>query len=220
MTLKAELDAFRAEFIGKVPPAIREAMTRGDTALAATDILQRAVKAGDFAPEFALTDQKGTVVPLADLLRDGPVVLSFYRGGWCPYCNLELRALQAHANDFARFGAKLIAISPQTPDVSLSTAEKNALAFPVLSDTGSNVAKSYGIAFDLAEELRPIYTQLGHALPDRNGDESWILPIPATYVIDRSGKITFAYVDTDYRRRLEPSEIIRALSALAPAKAA
>ena len=161
-----------------------------------------------------MPDARGGYVRLNGLLAAGPVVLSFYRGGWCPYCNLELRALQQALPEITRLGATLVAVSPQTPDESLSTAEKNALAFPVLSDAGSATAKSFGIAYDLAEELRPIYTRFGHALPDKNGDEGWVLPIPATYVIDTDGTIALAYVDVDYRNRLEPAEILTALQSL------
>jgi peroxiredoxin len=215
MSLKAELDAFRADFMAKVPAEIREAMERADMELAASGILDRALKAGERVPEFRLPDARGGFVRLNDLLAKGPVVLSFYRGGWCPYCNLELRALQAVLPKITELGAKLVAISPQTPDESLSTAEKNELAFSVLSDVGSATAKAFGIAFDLAEELRPIYARLGHALPDKNGDESWVLPIPATYVIDRDGTVALAFVDVDYRNRLDPAEIIAVLRAIA-----
>jgi peroxiredoxin len=214
MTLKAELDAFRSEFMAKAPPQIREAMTSADMELAASGITQRAIKAGNRAPDFRLPDTRGGHVRLQDLLTRGPVVVSFYRGGWCPYCNLELRALQNALPAIKLVGAELVAISPQRPDESLSTAEKNALAFPVLSDVGSATAKAYGIAFDLAEELRPIYTRFGHALPDKNGDDSWVLPIPATYVIDTNGTVVLAFVDVDYRNRLEPTEIIAALGCL------
>jgi peroxiredoxin len=206
MSLKAELEAFRAD--------IRAMMQTADLTLAASGIMDRALKGGDRAPDFSLRDANGDVFHLADALSAGPVVLSFYRGGWCPYCNLELRALQAALPEVRRLGASLIAVSPQTPDESLSTAEKNALAFTVLSDRGSEVAKRFGIAFDLAEELRPIYARFGHALPDKNGDDSWVLPIRATYVIGGDGILALAFVDTDYRSRLEPSDILRALEAL------
>jgi peroxiredoxin len=214
MSLKADLDAFRSEFMAKAPSEIRKAMVRADTELAASGIAQRALKAGDHAPDFRLADARGEYVRLYDLLENGPVVLSFYRGGWCPYCNLELRALQKALPEITRLGAKLVAVSPQTPDESLSTAEKNELAFPVLSDVGSAAARSFGIAFDLAEELRPIYAASGHALPEKNGDDGWVLPIPATYVIDRDGTIVLAFVDVDYRNRLEPAEILAALLSL------
>lgn len=215
MSLKSELDATRNAFMSKVPREIRDAMVRADLALAGSGLAARALKAGDRVADFTLPGADGRSVTLSQLLARGPVVVSFYRGGWCPYCNLELRALQRELPTFARLGATLVAISPQTPDESLSTAQRNELAFPVLSDVGSGVARAFGIAFELAFELRPIYTRLGHALPDRNGDSSWVLPLPATYVIDRDGTVAFAFVDTDYRSRLEPADIVTVLESLA-----
>ena len=212
MLLSTELNAFRAEFMEKVPAAIRDAMTKADLALAAGGITERALKAGATAPDFILPDVHGNKVKLSTLLAKGPVVLSFYRGGWCPYCNLELRALQQVLPQLKQLGATLVAISPQTPDESLSTSEKNALSFPVLSDQASTVASSFGITFDLADELRPIYTAFNHALPQKNGVDSWVLPIPATYVIAKTGKILLSFVDVDYRNRLEPSAVITVLS--------
>lgn len=212
MSLAADLQAFRTDFMNRAPAPIREAMARADLALAASGIAGKALGAGNRAPDFALPDARGGEVRLSTLLADGPVVLSFYRGGWCPYCNLELRALQQSLPAFRALGASLVAVSPQTPDASLSTAERNALDYPVLSDAGSAVAKAFGIAFDLADELRPIYAGFGHALPELNGDDGWVLPIPATYVIDRDHTIVLAYVDTDYRSRLEPADIVAALS--------
>jgi peroxiredoxin len=214
MSLKAELDSFRADFMTQVSPETREAMVRADMELAASGISQNALKAGDHVPDFRLPDARGNYVRLYTLLAKGPVVLSFYRGGWCPYCNLELRSLQKVLPQITALGAELVAISPQTPDESLSTAEMNELAFPVLCDACSVTAKAFGIAFDLAEELRPIYARFGHALPDKNGDDSWVLPIPATYVIDRDGTVALAFVDVDYRNRLEPKEILTVLQAL------
>jgi peroxiredoxin len=213
MLLKEELDAFRSEFMAEAPPEIRDAMVHANKELAASGIAQRALKAGDRAPDFNLPDARGGYVRLKDLLATGPVVLSFYRGGWCPYCNLELRALQHVLPEITRL-AKLVAVSSQTPDESLSTTENNALSFSVLSDIGSTIAKAFGIAYDLAEELRSIYVRSGHALPEKNGDDSWVLPIPATYVIDTDGIIALAFVDVDYRNRLEPAEILTALQSL------
>jgi peroxiredoxin len=214
MTLSSELEALRLGFFNKAPPEIRDAILRADLALAASGLADRAIKAGDPAPDFALPDMDGRTVRLSTVLGSGPIVVSFYRGGWCPYCNLELRALQRLLPAFEALGARLLAISPQTPDQSLTTAQRNALSFTVLSDAGSAVARAFGIAFDLAEELRPLYARLGHALPVMNGDESWVLPAPATFVIDRDGTIALAFVDTDYRNRLEPADILAALKTL------
>ena len=214
MSLKAELDAFRSEFMAQLPPEIRDAMVHADMELAASGIAQRALKTGDRAPDFRLPDARGGYVRLKDLLAAGAVVLCFYRGGWCPYCNLELRALQQVLPEITRLGAKLVAVSPQTPDESLSTTEKNALSFSVLSDIGSTAAKSFGIAYDLAEELRSLYARSDDALPEKNGDKSWVLPIPATYVIDADGTVALSFVDVDYRNRLEPAEILTALQSL------
>lgn len=213
-SLQQQLDAFRHEFMAKAPAEVREAMERADRSLAASGITQRALQAGDRVPDFALPDALGKPWQLSSALARGPVVVSFYRGGWCPYCNLALRALQQVLPAIHQLGAQLVAISPQTPDESLSTAEKNELAFPVLSDAQSRTARSFGIAFELAQELRPIYTKFQHALPDKNGDGSWTLPIPATYVIDQDGIVRLAFQDTDYRNRIEPADILSALEAL------
>lgn len=220
MSLTAELDALRTRFMASAPADIRTAMARADRDLAVSGLAARALKAGDRAPDVTLPDAEGRAVSLRDVLAQGPVIVSFYRGGWCPYCNLELRALQAILPQLRALGATLVAISPETPDETLSTTEKNALAFPVLSDTGSAAARAFGIAFDLAEELRPIYANFGHALPERNGDDSWTLPAPATFVIDRDGAVALAFVDVDYRNRLDPADILAAVRALAtPARA-
>jgi peroxiredoxin len=142
------------------------------------------------------------------------VVLTFYRGAWCPYCNLALRALQQHLEAITARGAQLVAVSPQVPDESLSLTEKHQLAFDVLSDVGSDVAKQYGIAFDLSDELGALYDRLGFELHRVNGGHARTLPLPATYVIDRDGLIRWAFVDTDYAVRAEPDDILTALDQL------
>jgi peroxiredoxin len=195
-----------------MPADTAAAMTRADAALAWSDLVGQAVGAGEFAPDFTLPDAEGKPVSLHRALRDGPVILSFYRGGWCPYCNFELRAYQALQAEMRDAGVTLIAVSPQTPDASAATVNANQLGFDVVSDAGSHVSRAYGIAFDLAEELRPLYARLGHALPEQNG-AGWVLPVPATFVIAPSGEIVLAFIDTDYRRRLDPRDAIAAAAA-------
>lgn len=138
-------------------------------------------------------------------------MLTFYRGGWCPYCNLQLRAYQAALPQIAALGARLVAISPQLPDNSLGTVEKNALTFDVLSDAGNTVARSYGLVYALPAELREALRSNDKALSRINGDESWELPVPATYVIGKDGRVLLASLHIDYRTRLEPEAILAAL---------
>ena len=213
-TLSAQLAAYKAGFISRVPAA-RVAMMEDATAkLRSSGIEASAKKAGDRAPSLSLADARGELVSLDRLLAKGPVVAIFYRGGWCPYCNLELRAWQAHLAELASLGATLVAISPQTPDNSLSTAEKNELAYPVLSDSDLIAAKGFGIAFPLPPELIDLYSTVGNNLPELNGNGQWVLPIPATFVIDSSGVIQFAHVVADYRERAEPVDVMNAVRAI------
>jgi peroxiredoxin len=139
-------------------------------------------------------------------------VLIFYRGGWCPYCNLELRAWQQQLEVLKSLGATLVAVSPQTPDNSLSTAEKNELAFTLLSDSALEAATAFGVAFELPQELIELYGRVGNDLPVLNGNGRWVLPLPATYVIDTEGRIAYAHVEADYRERAEPTEVLAVLA--------
>lgn len=176
--------------------------------LQATGVCERARRAGDLAPDVTLADASGAPVKLSDLWRGGPLVVIFYRGGWCSYCNLQLHAWQQHASELRRLGAALIAISPQTPDHSLDTIERNALAYTVLSDSRLDAANGFGIAFTLPPELIDLYASAGTDIPVLNGNDQWVLPIPATYVIDPTGRIRFAHVELDYRERIEPQSVI------------
>ena len=213
-SLAFQLASYKAGFIGRAPAA-RVAMMEAATAhLKSTGIESLALKVGDRAPSLNLPDAKGEQVSLNHLLELGPVIAIFYRGGWCPYCNLELRAWQAHLVELNSLGATLVAISPQTPDNSLSTAEKNALAFPVLSDSDLAAAHGFGIAFTLPPELVDLYSSVGNNLPELNGNGQWVLPMPATFVIDKSGVIQFAHVEADYRERAEPGDVLAIIRAM------
>ncbi|THC44067.1 peroxiredoxin-like family protein [Streptomyces sp. A1499] len=214
MTLRDELRDLYENGHRKLPADVLEVMDRGAAELLATRIAESALTTGDRAPRFTLPSATGDEVSLDTLLTEGPVVLTFYRGAWCPYCNLALRALQQHHDALTARGARLVAVSPQIPDESLTLIEKERLGFDVLSDLGSDVAKQYGIAFDLSDELGALYDRLGFELHRVNAGHARTLPLPATYVIDRAGVIRWAFVDADYSVRAEPSDILAALGSL------
>lgn len=216
MTLQAKLDAFKADFeAGKppynVPPSVIETMRRATAELIASGAAARALKAGDKAPAFTLKDPDGRPVSSADLLRKGPLVVSFYRGVWCPYCNMELQALQAVLPEFQAFGANLVAISPQTAVNSRKSVRQNALSFPILSDPSNDVAAAFGIRFALPGYLVELYQSLKNDLPSFNDDPDWTLPMPARYVIAQDATILYAEVNPDYTRRPEPEDMLPAL---------
>jgi peroxiredoxin len=206
--------AFQADLVKQAPDAARvfdeeiQALVRGRIGSGAPHV-------GDRAPTFTLPDARGGEVALERLLRDGPVALVFYRGQWCPYCDLALRAYQEVLPQIRALRATLVAVSPQVPDESLSTAEKRGLAFPVLSDHGNGVARRYGLVFMVSEALDRLHRTFGIDLARSNGDASNELPVPGVFVVARDQRIGFAYVEADYRQRLEPAELLRQLERVA-----
>ncbi|MDJ0742200.1 MAG: peroxiredoxin-like family protein [Xenococcaceae cyanobacterium MO_167.B27] len=214
MNLTEQLTDVRNKFRSNQPEEIKEVMAKATTDLINSKIAEQSLNVGDQVPYFTLPNAVGKNINIQSLLEKGAVVISFYRGGWCPYCNLELRALQKSLPEIEAKGATLVAISPETPDNSLSTSEKNELTFEVLSDQGNQIAKQFGLVFTLPEELRPIYEQFGIDLPAYNGDETFELPIPATYIVAPDGKITHSFVNPDYTQRLDPTEIITAIKSI------
>jgi len=175
---------------------------------------RRALRIDDEAPDFLLQNTDCQQISLYDRLNQGAVILCFYLGSWCPYCNLELRAYQELLPKIQALGASVLAISPQTLDASRKTAIKNSLSFDVLSDSGCQIARDYGIVFEIPAPLKLLYTELGHALPDYNGTEDWLLPVPATFIIDRRRPIALAHIDVDYSKRYEPADAIAILLSL------
>ena len=212
MTLAQEIAKFQAEMAGEMPPDVAQLFARKTEELIETGIARQALHEGDALPAFTLPDIFGKTVASSQLLEKGALVLSFYRGSWCPYCNLELNALQRELPRIEAAGGQLVAISPELPDKSLSLVEKHALTFQVLSDVGNRVARQFGLVFSMDQELRPVFDQFGIHLPDHNGDENWELPLPATYVIGNDGRIAYAFVNADYTKRAEPEDIIAALN--------
>jgi peroxiredoxin len=187
------------------------AFDRDAEALGADGRFPAAPGVGATAPLFTLPDARGGSVALADLLGQGPVVLVFYRGAWCPYCNLQLAAFQSALNDIEAAGATLVAVSPQTPDQSLSFAEQKALEFPVLTDASNEVADAYGLAYTASSVATDTLRELGVELSSFNGDDTNRLPAAATFVIGRDGRIRFASVSGDYRWRVGPEEVLAVL---------
>jgi len=225
MSLQARLDAFKADFeAGKppynVPPAVIETMHRATAELIASGAADKALKAGDTAPAFTLNDPDGRPVGSAELLRKGPLVLSFYRGAWCPYCNMELQALEAARPAFEQLGATLVAISPQTAPNSRKSLRQNSLGFPILSDPEGTVAAAFGLRFRLPDYLVELYKSLKNDLPSFNADPAWTLPMPGRYVIARDGTILYAEVNPDYTRRPEPEDMLPVLRQAAASRAA
>lgn len=199
-------------FKKKAPVEVQEVMLAATKKLEEEGISKNALKVGDKFEDVELTNIEGNSVKLYDYFNDNDfLVVNFYRGAWCPYCNLELKALQGVLGELKELNASLIAISPQTPDNSLSTKEQNELEFEVLSDIGNKVAKEIGLVFSLAEELRPIYAQFGIDIPASNDEETYNLPMPATYVINKDKEIVFSFIDEDYTKRSEPNDIIEAI---------
>lgn len=215
MRLTKEIAAFEEEKQRTHDRDVLDMIDATTADLVATGIAGQALAKGDRAPAFELPDHLGNLVRSAALLAEGPVLINFYRGNWCPYCNLELRAYQAQLERIERAGASLVAISPMLPDSSLDIAEKNRLAFPVLSDVGNKVAADFGLVFTVDARIQAMYLErLGNDLPRLNGDDSFTLPLPATYVIGQDGIIAYAYVNADYRLRAEPEEALAALEGL------
>jgi peroxiredoxin len=225
MALQDRLDALKADFeSGRFPlkPSQEQLaiMRRATAELIDSGQAQRAKKAGDTAPEFTLLDPDGKPVSSRDLLAKGPLIVSFYRGVWCPYCNLELQALQAALPDLVTRGASLVAISPQTAPNSRKSQRENKLDFPILSDVKSEVADAFGIRFKLSDELVGLYKSFKNDLPTFNADPSWVLPMPARYVIGTDGVIVYAEISPDYTQRPDPSDLLPVLDRLQTSKAA
>jgi peroxiredoxin len=206
MSLQDQLSGFRASWEERVGDDIASTVAAHNDALRRSGIAARALGPGARFPDLALADARGGRTRIYDKLARGPLVVTFYRGGWCPYCSLELRAYQAALGEIRALGADLVAVSPEMPD-----AQKNALEFDVLSDTNGALADALGIRFELAPPIVELYRRAGNDLAARNGDGRWSLPMPATYVLRSDGTIALAFVDPEYRRRLEPAAALGTL---------
>ena len=214
------LRAFQAEQAAS--PSKFTAEDRATMARAGADLARAlpdpGIKVGEIAPDFALPDAHGNTVRLADLLKNGPVVLVFYRGAWCPYCNLQLKAFRDALPQFKAAGAQLVAVTPQKPDRSLEQFKTEPPGFPVLSDLTSDTMKAYKLYFEVDAELAAVYRKNSLDLEAFNGEGRNVLPVAATFVIDQAGVVRAMQADTDYTKRMEPAEALAQLGELAPSR--
>ncbi|MES9846696.1 MAG: peroxiredoxin-like family protein [Candidatus Sedimenticola sp. 6PFRAG5] len=210
--LKENIDAYNEAKKEKVPPEILATMAQCTEELKGAGIESRALRVGDTMPDFELPNQHGESRRLSRYLAESPVVLNVYRGGWCPYCNMEMKALHDVLPEIEARGARLIGLTPETPDKAMTTAENNGIDIDILSDEANRVARQMGLVFELPQALRPIYQKIGIDIPAYNGDDSFMLPVPATYIIGQDGVILYDFVNADYTLRLEPSEIVAILT--------
>ena len=211
-TLQGELDRKRAG--SKIPDSTRMTMEQATAELEKSGMVAKAKSKGDQFVDFTLPNINGDKVKLSDKLKKGPVILTFYRGGWCPYCNIQLKAYQDHLEEFEAAGGQLIAVSPESSDSANTTVDKNEIKYEILSDNLNKVARNYGLAFKLSEELKNVYLKFGLDLEKNQGNDSWELPVPATYVINQDGKIVYSFLNVDYVQRAQPKDIIKALNSI------
>lgn len=212
--LAEELAEFLKTVSGNLPPETLKTMARVIEEFKTSGVESRALKVGAKAPPFRLRSSQGEWVSSSDLLARGPLVISFYRGGWCPFCSLELRAWERRLEDLKALHAGFVAISPEIPQKTVETAESKELSFPVLSDEGFRVSEQFGLVFTLSPEAVGLQRGFGVDLPAVNGVSEWKLPVPATFVVDRDGIIRWTFVEPDYTKRAEPDEVLDVLRKL------
>jgi peroxiredoxin len=219
MTLNTELAALRSCMMARVGADQAEVVKAVEQQMLAAGYDRNAPHLGDIAPDFTLPDQRGRAVNLYEALRRGPVILSFYRGGWSPFCMLTLRALQREVTAAGRIPATIMAISPQDQTTTAATAETHAVTFPLLSDYKAGVGHAWSLMYDLPEGLRPLYERLGHSLAKLNGCGTWAVPLTAGYVIGTDRRVVYAHLDPRPQVRMDPPEalaVARKVAALQP----
>ena len=212
-SLTEDLNTFIQEYINTAPDEVQSDFNRGIDELRGSGILDNAINVGDYAPEFKLINAIGKEVSLYDELEKGHVVLVWYRGGWCPYCNLQLQHIQRKLSEIHEAGGQVIAISPELPDKTMTTKERHMLQFQVLSDVNNRIADRYKLAYSVPNYVVDHY-DLSSKLHIHNGNEDNRLPLAVTYVIAKNGVVEYAFLDADYKNRASPEEIIEVLQDL------
>lgn len=204
MALQTELNGVFSNFSQNGPKDVVQTIEKSLADFKTSFDPKSTIQVGDALPPFTLPNAVGQEVSSADLLAKGPLLITFYRGEWCPFCNIALHHLQSNLPQFEAKGVTLVAISPELPNTSLTTTEKHALKFPVLSDVGNKFARQLGIVWKQPDSLRSVFAKFGNDLSKRNGDDSLEVPVPATFLVDQKGVVRNAFVDPDYMKRLEP----------------
>ena len=217
LTLTAYGDSLRQQLdeksnASKADPKRQKIMEGAIADLRKSKLEARAKKVGQAFPDFSLKNSKGEERSLKALLREGSVIVTFYRGSWCPYCAIQLAEYQKHLSAWEKKGAKLVALSPELPELSQAFAQKLGLTFDLLVDHDNAIAKKAGLVFGVKGDLRKLYEEFGLNLAKSQGNTSWELPVAATYVVGQDGRVKYAFVDVDYKKRAEPSEIEAALT--------
>ena len=211
-TLSEQLAEKAAGFAKQAPADRLATFAKGIADVRESGIENSAKQVGEDAVDGTLKGWKGDSVTLSKLWSEGPVVLMWYRGGWCPYCNIQLRAMQQSLDKIENAGAKLVVLTPELPEKAKETAEASGISIVALHDKDLALAKQYGTVFELPDAIAPMYKS---RLPQYNGNNAMELPLSAPYVINSSGKITYAFLDAYYKKRAEPGEVIAAVQAAA-----
>jgi peroxiredoxin len=214
-TLREELEERKTLAAQYVPEDVQQVNRQTVEQLAACGMTNRILAVGAAAPSFQLPDQDGKVVSSQELLSRGRLVICFFRGRWCPFCVAQLEAMNSAFSQIGKAGAGLVAISPQTTKQCFFMRDQHQLRFPLLSDAGNQVARQFGVVYRVPDEQKQVYSRTFVNLPFLNGDASWELPIPATYILERDGRVLYASADPDYTQRPEPEEVVRQLDQLA-----
>ena len=209
MSLATQLEAVQTGFETEAPPVIKDPILKANQEFQKAFKPSEAIQVGDKFPHFSLSNAVGKEVTLADLTASGPLLITFYRGEWCPFCNLALASMQKHLEEFQAKGVTLVAISPELPNQSLSTTEKHQLKFQVLSDVQNKLAKEIGILFAQPDYMRPAFKNLGHDFAARNGDDSLEVPLPVSFLVGKNGVVIKSFVNPDWTKRLEPSVALK-----------
>jgi peroxiredoxin len=214
MTLSQRIEEKKEALKEELTTEMIEQLSRGVNKVELMGLNHKCLKEGDRIPEVVLKNRDGKEIRLSEFIQQGPIVINFYRGHWCPFCTEELKMYKHHFSQFSEAGFRIVSISPETPQEIAHTIDSCELPFDVLSDPGNQAARAFGIAFELPEEMKRPYEYLGISLPRHNGDGSWTLPIPATYVAGTDGTIVIAHVDADYTKRAEPEQVLQEIRQL------